>query len=1539
MKKLFLVLFVLSLFFSKGVNAQCTYSVVLYDSYGDGWNGGYIVVNVNGSAVIPYADGYGSGPTTYTFNVNTGDLITISYTPGGWPYENSYYVYDAEGAQIYYSGGPPPSVADLGAATCPSCIKPNTLSASNIDFDSADLTWVPSSTGSMWNIEWGVSGFTQGTGTMVNGLTSAIYNLSGLTEETTYCYYVQTDCGAGDLSSWAGPYCFTTPPSCIQPDWQNAENITFESADLSWSSSSGTLWNIEWGNWWFSPGGGTLVTGLTSANFNLTGLTEETDYGFYVQTDCGGGDVSYWTGPYYFHTPPSCLQPIDLNVTDLTDISATLDWNSQGSETLWNIEYGPTGFTQGTGISLNGIAATYYELTGLSSNTGYEFYVQSDCGSGDYSNWTGPYGFNTLVCDPSVSCSYPVIMYDSWGDGWNGASVSFYQNGVYAGQVSFDYGSESASSIQLCHDAAIELYFNGGSFPGECSFIINFPWGDEICSFWYGSVSGSPFCSFTGDCIPPTCPGPDNLNVDNVLGYSADLIWDETGPASLWNIEWGPAGFTPGTGTLVSGHSSTTLSITGLTPVTGYEFYVQSDCTLGDLSEWEGPFYFTSNVSCPAPSDFQATYYDADEVQLSWTTGSSEHWNIEYGPGGFTPGTGTLLLDVTNPMTIAGLSPETSYDFYVQDSCNIADLSTWVYTGVTTPATCPMPISLTEDYISYDQAVFSWTGFDATEWDIEFGPSPLSFTGVPTIENIAENPYTFSGLNSSTEYAFYIRSDCGAETSEWSGPWYFTTMVSPLSNPSVCEINYPIYNNTCYDLPVNVIDVPGTSLGTDIQLNNVKLIVKHTYAADLDISLESPSGITIELTSDNGSSGDNYGISDGTCSQYTDFNRCVGDPITSGTAPFIGSYIPMGNFDDFNDGTDPNGTWILHICDDKASDVGKLNFLELVFGNEGSDANILSYSVPELYAPAVINEGENTIAITVGSSADLANMVATFTLSPCAVAQISGTDQVSGVTVNDFTSPVVYEVYAEDGTMETWTVTATQAAVNDETDILTYSFPEQISEAVIDYGFHSVFVTVNFEADVYSLFADFTLSYGATAQISGVDQISGITANDFSAPITYTVTAEDGITSQDWTVTVSVAEPPQGAYCENPIGLELPAVNITGTTEGYGDNYGSDVGANPCGSNYLNGNDIVYQIEITNEGVLAGDLTTPNNYAGLFIFDGCPDDPGTSCVFSANSPTTGFSFTDVPITTGTYFVIISSWPSPQYIDFQFNLLFLNNATDATVDMPYELEEICSDAVTTEISMYIVNTGSEVIPAGDTLYPAYQFDGGAVIEEMLILESELNPYDSLLYVFDGTVDISTPGSYPVSLWFEYDNDEILENNLIESFITSYNLDVEIGNGDMIEVIMADFPIDLYLIDSYEIIYWHNSDLTVTGVNDVLSVNDFGWYFVEVTDAEGCFATDSIYVGFTVGVQESEVSDGLVVYPNPGNGEFFTSLRLAEPGDVVLSVRNVQGQLLMIKDISDVVELNTMIDVSKFAPGIYYLEVRTESGIMVEKLVKQ
>jgi hypothetical protein len=51
--------------------------------------------------------------------------------------------------------------------------------------------------------------------------------------------------------------------------------------------------------------------------------------------------------------------------------------------------------------------------------------------------------------------------------------------------------------------------------------------------------------------------------------------------------------------------------------------------------------------------------------------------------------------------------------------------------------------------------------------------------------------------------------------------------------------------------------------------------------------------------------------------------------------------------------------------------------------------------------------------------------------------------------------------------------------------------------------------------------ASFTLSAGATAKVGSVIQTSGVTINDFTSPVTYTITAEDGVTNQDWVVTVN----------------------------------------------------------------------------------------------------------------------------------------------------------------------------------------------------------------------------------------------------------------------------------------------------------------------------------------------------------------------------------------------------------------------------------
>jgi hypothetical protein len=87
----------------------CDYSLILYDLYGDGWNGNTLTLKVNGVAVptitnVTLANGY--GPVYFSFTAVYGDQITTYFTPGtppSWPNEPYYYIYDSENHQIWYS--------------------------------------------------------------------------------------------------------------------------------------------------------------------------------------------------------------------------------------------------------------------------------------------------------------------------------------------------------------------------------------------------------------------------------------------------------------------------------------------------------------------------------------------------------------------------------------------------------------------------------------------------------------------------------------------------------------------------------------------------------------------------------------------------------------------------------------------------------------------------------------------------------------------------------------------------------------------------------------------------------------------------------------------------------------------------------------------------------------------------------------------------------------------------------------------------------------------------------------------------------------------------------------------------------------------------------------------------------------------------------------------------------------------------------------------------------------------------------------------
>ncbi len=156
---------------------------------------------------------------------------------------------------------------------------------------------------------------------------------------------------------------------------------------------------------------------------------------------------------------------------------------------------------------------------------------------------------------------------------------------------------------------------------------------------------------------------------------------------------------------------------------------------------------------------------------------------------------------------------------------------------------------------------------------------------------------------------------------------------SGLTFSTACGLSTSIQDNACPNNTLSTITVAGlTSLGTTHILNSAAIIIEHPLAADLDLYLESPSGQVVELSTDNGGSGADYGsYTVGNCTQTAKFIMNASTPISGSTAPFLGSYLPEGDLNDFNAGTNPNGLWKLRACDDFSGDVGTIRYFELNF--------------------------------------------------------------------------------------------------------------------------------------------------------------------------------------------------------------------------------------------------------------------------------------------------------------------------------------------------------------------------------------------------------------------------------------------------------------------------------------------------------------------------------------------------------------------------------------------------------------------------------
>lgn len=195
--------------------------------------------------------------------------------------------------------------------------------------------------------------------------------------------------------------------------------------------------------------------------------------------------------------------------------------------------------------------------------------------------------------------------------------------------------------------------------------------------------------------------------------------------------------------------------------------------------------------SCLAPTLLSAGTITVNSAELSWTTGGATIWNIEYGPAGFTPGTGTMVHNVTtNQLTLNGLSANTSYDCYVQDSCGVNDNSTW--TGPLTFATVCAPVAVLPWVENFDGVVIPafpscWT-YENGDWETvdndnsTYDANARSGTQFLTNAYSATNEFIWTPgfeLTAGTSYDFSFWW-AGDDYDEWTGDVFYNSAASSI---------------------------------------------------------------------------------------------------------------------------------------------------------------------------------------------------------------------------------------------------------------------------------------------------------------------------------------------------------------------------------------------------------------------------------------------------------------------------------------------------------------------------------------------------------------------------------------------------------------------------------------------------------------------------------------------------------------------------------------------------------------------------------------
>lgn len=659
---------------------------------------------------------------------------------------------------------------------------------------------------------------------------------------TYYYNYVEDDLLIEGIEPVSQAFDYTPLSDCSAPTGLTNTDLGASSASFSWTSSE-SAWQYV-----CLPSATTITDALWNSNkvsvntksATVTGLSPETEYTFYVLSNCGGDGTS-------------CITSTNITIPCIA--ISSLPWN-----------YGFEGSTNNT------TPGCWVELKSFTNGS-----VQA----ATTASRSGSYGLRLSGGkDSSTPKSVVTAVFPEFEEDIKDLELSFYYKNESMDIIDPEWGNSIYGKLQLGYvtnpaNASSFVAF-GDPLPQKNTFtpktegivMSGAPSGARFAIRYLGGENvGSAFIDDITVKAKPSCNKPTGVAVtaDSETADGATITWNANS-MSAWKLQVSEGDAASWGEEIAVATNSKVL--TGLKANTLYYVRVKADCGGGSVSEWSDAVSFTTlcgtiNVSATSSWNIDFEGLGDHVIPECWDNSAStttSSWGSGYIWGTFERNSnkmlaidhsvlngGTALINTPNiAIPNDGKTYELTFDYsnmalignnlsikisanggafvekgsyanmtgytssypgeFINATISLADYSGQTIkvqffanptsgtsstdgamfidnVSVHKVSNCIVPTALAASNLTANSAHMTWTaGGSETAWRLQYRADGGDWSAEQAVSTNAR--HDLSGLSANTEYFVRVKAYCGAEDqSEWSETLSFTTLCAAAAMP------------------------------------------------------------------------------------------------------------------------------------------------------------------------------------------------------------------------------------------------------------------------------------------------------------------------------------------------------------------------------------------------------------------------------------------------------------------------------------------------------------------------------------------------------------------------------------------------------------------------------------------------------------------------------------------------------------------------------------------------------------------------------------